>query len=137
MGTIGAAAAVFIVNDSVKLCLTEGSRITTSQIEELRAAIIALETVKILKIDSSIEIYTDSNYVLKGITEWIPNWKNNGWKTFNRSPVKNKELWQRFDTLYNIYKPEMKKVKAHSGDRYNDLVDSLAKSCALRIKGEL
>jgi ribonuclease HI len=130
----GAAAAIFVINNNVRFSITEGCRRTNNQIEELRAAVIGLEAVKILKLDCNLQIYTDSNYVLKGITEWISNWKKNDWKTSNNQPVKHKEMWQRFDRLYVQYKPEMIKVKGHSGDVYNDIVDKLAKSCAKRYQ---
>ena len=130
----GAAAAIFVINNNVRFSITEGCRNTNNQIEELRAAVIALEAVKALKLQYQLKLYTDSNYVLRGITEWISNWKRNDWRTANNQPVKHKEMWQRFDKLYRVYKPEMIKVKGHSGDVYNDIVDELARNCARRYK---
>lgn len=130
----GAAAAVFIHNNTLKMCVTEGEKSTNNQIQELKAGIIALETLVSVEYSGKVEIYTDSNYVLKGITEWIYNWKRNGWVNSKGKKVKNIDHWKKFDRLYNIYNPEIIKVKAHSGDYYNELVDDLARKTAERMK---
>jgi ribonuclease HI len=90
---------------------------------ELTATIKALEA---LKKPCSIQIYSDSKYVLQGITEWMCNWKKRGWKTASKAPVKNEDLWRRLDDLSEPHQIEWKWVKGHSGDSGNDRADTLA-----------
>ena len=92
---------------------------------ELMAPIMALK--KIEK-KSEITIYTDSKYVKDGITEWIKKWKLNNWKSSNRKPVKNKDLWVKLDNSCRKHKINWKWVKAHAGNKYNNLADELAVS---------
>jgi len=101
-----------------------GDKDTTNNRMELTAIIKALET---LKKQCKIEIYTDSKYVKDGITGWIFNWKKNNWKTANKKPVKNQELWQKLDELVQKYDIEWNWVKGHSGDINNDRADALAR----------
>ena len=96
---------------------------TTNNIMELTAVIKSLQSIKR---DYPIVIITDSNYVKNGITDWIQSWKKNNWKTANKKPVKNKELWIELDTLCNLYDIEWKWVKGHSGDPGNEKADALA-----------
>ena len=96
---------------------------TTNNRMELTAAIKALEA---LKKPCSIQMYSDSKYVLQGITEWICNWKKRQWKTASKEPVKNEDLWRRLDNLSNQHQIEWKWVKGHSGDPGNDRADALA-----------
>ncbi len=100
-----------------------GESETTNNRMELMAAIKALEA---LKQGCSIELHTDSTYVLKGITEWLEGWKAKGWKTASKKPVKNVDLWQRLDEEIQRHKIEWKWVKGHSGDLGNDTADALA-----------
>jgi ribonuclease HI len=100
-----------------------GDEDTTNNRMELMAAIQALEA---LTKPCSVQLYSDSSYVLKGITEWMPNWKKRGWKTAARHPVKNVDLWQRLDTAIAQHNIEWKWVKGHSGDKGNDRADALA-----------
>lgn len=100
-----------------------GDKDTTNNRMELMAAIQALEA---LTKPCSVQLYSDSSYVLKGITEWMPNWKKRGWKTAARHPVKNVDLWQRLDTAIAKHNIEWKWVKGHSGDKGNDRADALA-----------
>jgi len=100
-----------------------GDEDTTNNRMELMAAIQALEA---LTKPCSVQLYSDSSYVLKGITEWMPNWKKRGWKTAARHPVKNVDLWQRLDTAIAKHNIEWKWVKGHSGDKGNDRADALA-----------
>ena len=95
---------------------------------ELLAPIKALK--KIPK-GSSVQIFTDSKYVKSGITEWIHNWKKNGWKTANKQPVKNKELWTELDNLNNEFEIKWSWVKGHSTDKLNNEVDLIAREAAL------
>lgn len=96
---------------------------TTNNRMELMAAIQALET---LTRPCSVQLNSDSIYVLKGITDWMPNWKKRGWKTAARTPVKNEDLWRRLDAAIAKHRIEWKWVKGHSGDTSNERADALA-----------
>ena len=87
------------------------------------AAIKALEA---LKRDCQVTLYTDSQYVRKGITEWIDNWKKRGWKTAAKKPVKNADLWRALDEQVDRHKVIWKWVKGHSGNEGNEMADQLA-----------
>lgn len=73
-----------------------------------------------------VSLYTDSQYVQQGISSWIKKWKQNGWKTASKQPVKNQDLWQPLDCLAEEIQPAWKWVKGHAGNRYNELCDTLA-----------
>ena len=103
---------------------------TTNNIMELTAVIRALQ---ILKEPCNIILTTDSNYVKDGITDWIHNWKKNGWKTANKKPVKNKEIWIELDKLSSIHTIEWKWVKGHSGHPENERADELANEAIAEI----
>jgi ribonuclease HI len=96
---------------------------TTNNRMELTAVIEALVS---LKRSCRITIYTDSEYVRKGMTEWIINWQRRGWKTADNKPVKNADLWQRLDALRKLHEVEWCWVKGHSGDPGNERADALA-----------
>ena len=96
---------------------------TTNNIMELTAVI---EALKKINLKTTIKIYTDSKYVKLGITEWIVNWKKNGWITSSKKDVKNKNLWIELDKLVNKNKIEWEWVKGHSGNKFNEKVDELA-----------
>ncbi len=96
---------------------------TTNNRMEMTAVIEALRT---LKHQGQLKITTDSQYVLKGVTEWMPNWKMKNWKTAARKPVKNADLWQILDSLLDGHEVEWVWVKGHSGHVENELVDDLA-----------
>ena len=98
-------------------------KLTTNNRMELMAAIQALE---LLTRPCSVQLNSDSVYVLKGITDWMPNWKKRGWKTASKSPVKNEDLWRRLDIAIAKHTIEWKWVKGHSGDIGNDKADALA-----------
>ena len=100
-----------------------GETNTTNSRMELMAAIRALEE---FKQPADINIYTDSTYVQKGITEWIHSWKKRGWKTASRKPVKNADLWRRLDDAILPHKVNWHWVKGHSGDVGNERADELA-----------
>ena len=91
---------------------------------ELQAAIKGLEA---LKKPSKVILTTDSQYVRKGITDWIRNWKAKGWKTANKSPVKNKDLWLRLDELTQTHDVDWHWVKGHAGHPENERCDELAR----------
>lgn len=96
---------------------------TTNNRMELMAAIMALES---LTQSCKVGLYTDSKYVLDGITRWMPDWKKRGWKTAAKKPVKNVDLWQRLDAAENSHEVEWIWVKGHSGNEGNELADTLA-----------
>jgi ribonuclease HI len=96
---------------------------TTNNRMELMAAIKALE---LLTRPCSVQLNSDSTYVLKGITDWMPNWKKRGWKTAAKTSVKNEDLWRRLDAVMTKHKVEWKWVKGHSGNKDNDRADALA-----------
>ena len=101
-----------------------GSKIlTTNNQMELTATIEALKAI--LK-PSNIALYTDSQYVKNGITSWIFNWKKNGWKTANKKPVANKDLWIELEKYVDFHSVNWFWVKGHSGDHYNEIADELA-----------
>jgi len=104
--------------------LTGGKAETTNNQMELMAAI---EGLKSLKGPCHVTLYTDSVYVKDGITKWIHNWKKNGWRTANRKPVKNAELWQALDVEVESHTITWKWVKGHNGDPGNEKADELAR----------
>ncbi len=96
---------------------------TTNNRMELTAVIRALEA---LKRRCTIRVYTDSQYVQKGISEWISSWKRRGWRTAAKKPVKNVDLWQRLDALVGTHEIEWHWVRGHSGHDGNERADALA-----------
>jgi len=96
---------------------------TTNNRMELSGVIFAL---KALKESCEVELFSDSKYVLDGITKWIDGWKAKGWKTASKQPVKNQDLWIELDFERSRHKIEFIWVKGHSGDKYNELADELA-----------
>ena len=120
--------AAIIINSDKQNIISGRKKNTTNNQMELMAAIKAL---LFFSKKQKIRIYTDSNYVKKGITDWIKNWEKNNWKTANKKKVKNVELWINLNTLSNIHDIEWQWVKGHSGDPMNNMVDKLAKKAAL------
>ena len=104
--------------------LSGGDGATTNNRMELLAAITALES---LKRSCAVDLHTDSNYVRGGITSWMNGWKRNGWKTADRKPVKNIDLWQRLDDAVKAHRVEWHWVKGHAGDPMNERADELAR----------
>lgn len=103
--------------------LCGGEAHTTNNRMELMAAISALET---LTRHCKVRLHTDSKYVLQGITEWLPGWKQRGWKTAGKQPVKNDDLWRRLDAATGRHQIEWIWVKGHSGHDGNERADALA-----------
>ena len=101
---------------------------TTNNRMELTAVIKALEHYDEAK---EIEVFTDSKYVMQGITEWIKNWKNNHWKTSQKKDVKNKDLWVLLDTVSAKHDIKWSWVKGHAGDYGNEIADKLATQAIL------
>lgn len=104
--------------------LRGGEAQTTNNRMELTAAIEALAA---LSAPSTVELHTDSQYLRQGITQWIRNWKRNGWKTSDRKPVKNVDLWQRLDGLIANHKMDWRWVRGHAGHDLNERADALAR----------
>lgn len=103
--------------------LCGGEKLTTNNRMELMAAIVALET---LTRQCKVRLHTDSKYVLQGITEWLPGWKQRGWKTASKQPVKNDDLWRRLDEAVTRHHIEWVWVKGHAGHEGNERADQLA-----------
>ena len=101
-----------------------GERSTTNNRMELLAAISALEA---LTRPVPVELYTDSKYVLDGITKWLPGWQRNGWKTASKQPVKNVDVWQRLVAAMAPHEVSWHWVKGHNGDPGNERADELAR----------
>ena len=112
--------------------LSGAETLTTNNRMELTAVIRALEA---LKRPSEVRIFTDSEYVRRGITEWMKSWKARGWKTADRKPVKNQDLWERLDALAAGHKIEWRWVKGHSGVPGNERVDQLANEAIDAMRG--
>lgn len=122
----GGWGAILIYKENQKK-IKGGEKETTNNRMELRAVI---EALRVLKKSAKINLYTDSTYVKDGITKWIHGWKKNGWRTANRKPVKNSDLWQELETETIKHKIEWIWVKGHSGNHYNEIVDVLAREGA-------
>ena len=119
---VGGWGAILRFNGTEKE-ISGGELETTNNRMEMMAVIEALGA---LKENSDVLLISDSQYVLKGINEWMPNWKKRGWKTAARKPVKNVDLWQKIDQLINEHDIEWQWVKGHSGDPGNERADQLA-----------
>jgi ribonuclease HI len=109
-----------------------GEAVTTNNRMELLAVIEALTA---LKRPCAVVLHLDSEYVRKGITEWISGWKARGWKTAAKQPVKNVDLWQRLDTLAQAHRIEWHWVRGHSGDPGNERADALANRGVDSVRG--
>jgi ribonuclease HI len=105
--------------------LSGGDVATTNNRMELIAVIRALEA---LTRHSAVTIHTDSRYVMDGVTQWMPRWKKNGWKTADKKPVKNEDLWRELDTQCARHALSWRWVKGHSGHPENERADALARS---------
>jgi ribonuclease HI len=112
--------------------LSGGDPATTNNRMELMAAIMALEA---LKRPCRVRLFTDSNYLRDGVTKWIHGWKKNGWRTSDKKPVKNVELWQRLDAARLLHRVDWIWVKGHSGHPENERADRLARSEIEKIRG--
>lgn len=104
---------------------------TTNNRMELMAIIKALES---LKEKCKIDLYVDSKYAKDGISTWIKNWKQNGWKSANKQPIKNQDLWQELDDLCQKHEISWHFVKGHSNDKFNDIADKLATNAIKNAK---
>jgi ribonuclease HI len=112
--------------------LSGGDEATTNNRMELMGVISGLEA---LKRPCTVTIHTDSKYVLDGASKWIHGWKKNGWRTADKKPVKNVELWQRLDAAQKPHKLRWTWVKGHSGHPENERADELARSEIEKLRG--
>ncbi len=132
---VGGWGAVLLAEKNNKIIkrkeISGGLVDTTNNQMELVAAI---ETLKALKKYTEICIITDSNYVKKGITEWLPSWKKNNWKTSSKKEVKNRKLWEELEELVNRNKVDWLWVKGHAGNIENERADFLARGESKNIK---
>ena len=119
----GGWGAVIFDQDDKQKNISGSEKNTTNNRMELLAAIMSLKKIKS---NSEVIIFTDSTYVKNGITEWMKNWKKNGWKNSNKKPVKNKDLWMKLDKLCEDNDVSWKWVKGHSTNEFNNLADELA-----------
>ena len=103
--------------------ISGGEANTTNNRMEMTAVIRALES---LKHPSTVEVHTDSQYVQKGISEWMPGWKRRNWRTADGKPVKNQDLWLQLDSLSQLHRIEWKWVRGHAGHPENERADALA-----------
>jgi ribonuclease HI len=128
-GPGGWAYVITTVKAGQPVVLTEkwgGEKATTNNRMEIRAVIAALEGCAALNAKAGrITVYTDSQYVQKGITEWIHNWKRNSWRTSDKKPVKNQDLWMELDALAGKLALRWEWVKGHAGNKYNERCDAL------------
>ena len=111
--------------------LKGGEAHTTNNRMELMAAIVALET---LKRPCDVDLHTDSQYLRQGITGWIHGWKRNGWKTADKKPVKNVDLWQRLDAAVDRHTVHWHWVRGHAGHDLNERADELAREAIAELR---
>ena len=126
----GGWAAILQWQDNER-ALSGGVPDTTNNRMELRAAI---EGLKALTRPMSVELYTDSKYVMNGVTDWMPRWKRNGWQTAAKKPVANQDLWQELDAAIGAHNISWHWVKGHSGDPLNERCDDLARAAAEALR---
>ena len=121
---IGGWGVVILKTDEEAIFLNGGENNTTNNRMELIAAI---NSITYFKDRQKLELYTDSKYLKDGIEKWIHNWKLNGWKTANKKPVKNKDLWLKVDFEINKHSIVWNWVKGHANNKYNEKADELAR----------
>ena len=119
----GGWGAIILDEEKNETNISGQEKSTTNNRMELTAPIMALRKIKKF---SKIIIYTDSTYLKNGITTWIKNWEKNGWLSANKKPVKNKDLWVTLNKLSRGQDIEWKWIKAHTGNKYNEIADKLA-----------
>ena len=106
---------------------------TTNNRMELQAAI---EGLNALKRPMEIDLHTDSKYVMQGVTDWMPRWKANGWRTAAKKPVMNQDLWQALDEALKRHRVDWHWVKGHAGNELNERCDELARASATELAGK-
>ena len=128
--------AYVIVDESSRSVLVEkwgAEKVTTNNRMELLAVISALEALSGLAQSGEIKVFTDSQYVQKGMCSWIKDWKSRGWKTAGKTPVKNQDLWQRLDGLAAGLPVSWHWVKGHAGNEFNERCDDLTQKAIFSI----
>jgi len=125
----GGYAAIIILSNNKEIHLSGGEESTTNNRMEMMGLITSLEYIKkeALDSDSTIEYHIDSQYLIKGVTEWMPGWKKKNWKS-STGLVKNRDLWEKIDTLIIGLNISWNWVKGHNDDTYNELADTLARA---------
>jgi ribonuclease HI len=126
----GGWAALLSWNGRVKE-VSGGEPATTNNRMELRAAI---EGLRALKEPCAIEVFTDSEYLRKGITEWVDGWKKRGWQTRDKQPVKNEDLWRELDAISARHTIRWRWVKGHAGHDQNERCDQLAREAVIAVR---
>jgi ribonuclease HI len=126
---IGGWAFVVVHSDGVTCRWANSQCNTTNNVMELTAALKALEHAQEKSIQN-IQLYTDSNYLKNGMTQWLELWKQNDWKTSNGKCVKNTDVWKSLDSLNSVLNVQWIHVKAHAYNYYNNMVDKLANEAA-------
>jgi ribonuclease HI len=111
-----------------------GEKGTTNNRMELSAVIMALRALKTMDLPRAATVLTDSQYVQKGISEWIHTWKRNSWRTSDKTPVKNQDLWQELDSLSNEFNLNWQWVKGHAGNKYNEMCDQMTQEAIALFK---
>ena len=124
--------AALLIYDGREKELSGGESLTTNNRMELTAAIMALEG---LTRPCRVDLFTDSQYVRHGITEWLRNWKARGWRTADKKPVKNAELWQELLAAARPHRVDWRWVKGHAGHAENERADRLACDAAMQFAG--
>ncbi len=131
LGNPGPGGWGFVATDGCNVAERSGAEPdTTNNRMELTAVIMALAAARK---HTEVEIHTDSQYVKNGIQSWIKNWKRNGWRTADKKPVKNKDLWEQLDDAVSKIKVHWHWVRGHNGDEMNERVDCLARTAAENI----
>jgi ribonuclease HI len=132
LGNPGPGGWGFVATDGKNVAQRSGAEIdTTNNRMELTAVIRALTAAQK---HTEVEIHTDSQYVKNGMQSWVRGWKKNGWKTADKKPVKNQDLWIQLDELASKIKINWFWVRGHNGDEFNERVDGLARAAAESIK---
>jgi len=116
---------------NIEKIISGGEKFTTNNRMELTAAI---ESLKLLKRSCKVIIYSDSHYLIKGATEWLPRWVKNNWKNSQKKEVENRDLWEQLYNLLKNHRIEWEWVKGHSGHKENETCDRIAKQEIERIK---
>lgn len=132
LGNPGPGGWAFVATDGINTAERSGGEVnTTNNRMELTAVIRALSAAHR---HSEVELHTDSQYVKNGMQSWIKNWKSNNWRTRDRKPVKNKDLWIQLDELAGQIKINWHWVKGHAGEEFNERCDELARTAAENLK---
>ena len=132
LGNPGPGGWAFVATDGKNIAHRSGGEAsTTNNRMELMAVIRAITAAHR---HSEVEIHTDSQYVKNGMQTWIRNWRKNNWRTADKKPVKNQDLWQKLDELANNTKIHWVWVRGHNGEEFNEMCDELARTAAEKLK---